>query len=395
MKQLIYCLLFAAFFISSCNKDPNPEGSIVGKYLVDSLYQYRHSSPDDSILDSRVYYTYDNKGRTVKFSAWGLRAGTTIWDGGIQYESKYNESGSLLKKISYEWNMLYREWRVNTSLSNTYNSRNQLVSEEIFYTQNNGFGDWGEKREHTLNKNGIEVVLTDYSWISNNSWIPVRKTEFQLDGNGFQESSMSYSWNSIDNIWEILGKASIISDAEGRVIESEYSSYDSNTGVFTKSNYNLKAYDSYGNKILDETYKCIDGICNSGTFKMEYEYNSDGKILIKKRYSWDGNSFLVLSQAEYTYDSEQNLTRHEIFSSFGLDHLEAFYKEDIYYDSNGGRYFGILYEWKMPYVKIGSTVYYSSKHSVLEQSRKSYNETNANPNSGDFNIDDPVNYKFQ
>ena len=129
---------------------------------------------DETILDSIVYYQFDNELDSVRSS---------------KKEYDRYESGEVKTRFEYLWDQTNNQW--------------------VYF----------EKRDYSFDDNGNLTFYNIFRWdIDQTNWVNYRKIDFTYDENGYDESTISLKWNIDLSRWDKDFKEETDYDENGNLL---------------------------------------------------------------------------------------------------------------------------------------------------------------------------------
>ena len=288
---------------------------------------------------------------TWKDNAWTLNN---------EYRYDYNDHGDNIMEERYVNGQISSRHTTeyvyyNRVYSGGYSNLERKVIAEKYWGLSNGELVPTSEYAYAYDKDYNNQILYSYmsSWdAANNRWYYGNKYESEYDGNGRQILSVSYSWSYDRGIWIGFSKEASVFDADGETLKRENWINRSDTStVWIPSYAEVVEYDDYGQ--LTSNWYCsgwMDGSWQSGTrydysysadglllsesqsymssgqwrgtYKIDYEYNDKGQIIlsqISENYSKDADEWVARDKDVYSYTDTDELLEHYKYSFDGIE----------------------------------------------------------------------------
>jgi len=302
MKVLLLCLaLNPIYMLAQTNRiseeiskiphdNMRPDTYSDGSYLCDSMIGYMFNTVLDSSINSKYVYSYDVNGNTTTYSYYNWDDVFNQWIIIRSDTTVYSLTGKIETQNRYSWNLDTKKLSSGWSMKNVYDS-------------------YGNQIIHT------EFILDT----SSNEFVNLIKTESFYNLSDVSDSSINYGWDSSKGTWIITSK--------------------------------WKTTANYVDDLMVSQEQCVWDTLNDQwikTYKYEYDYDTDGNIVLYFTYSWDQNA------SEWIYSTKFEL----LFNEFGIatvleyydwdkinNQWEGIWKTEDSYDNNGNRILFINYDW--------------------------------------------------
>jgi|GEM_PF-2722894 len=286
----VFLLLIVALFMSNAQAQ-NPADysslrdsqearldSVIGRNTFDSL--------------SKTEYSYDDDGRIIREGDYDAYAGggPIVWTLSSERLYEYNEEGELTTLISGN--------PVNSLATEIYNSDGLVISREV-WTRINFDSPTptlapSQKIIYSYEGNKTKSV-TNYSWNGETAigeWEQSASREYTYEGN-----AGTVSYYSADG--EEIRRGTVIVNDRGDFTEVSLIDLNEETGEWANSTLSKSFYDENYNITLSQTF------------------------------TWRGNDWVKISEAEYRYNSDNQL----YYSSNGGQVFEYTFNEDGYVET--------------------------------------------------------------
>ena len=188
----------------------------------------------------------------------------------------------------------------------TYN-QNNLVDNEVYFTQKSGKWVQSRKKDFTYNAMGkVELCMLYVPNIDTNGWQNNTKSEYVYNSHGDQIERTDSMWNMDSEMWLTRYqqlKTSYTYDADDRITSSIDSSLYLN--IYTQVYKYTYKYDASGKLIARETFFWNEDLEVFGEAgKRIYTYDSDGNLIEILTYDWDkqGKTYKTNVRYQMIYD---------------------------------------------------------------------------------------------
>ncbi|SFB84923.1 Por secretion system C-terminal sorting domain-containing protein [Flexibacter flexilis DSM 6793] len=213
----------------------------------------------------------------------------------------YDATGHNVTSIYFFWNTSSQAWQKSTKTEYSYNSDNLLAS------------------------------YITFSW-SNNTW--VNSTKYIYTYTESTKSYISYSWDTVTNLWKEMYISEVGYNSSGIVILqiSKFYVALTNTWFGTKLE---EVYNINGQRTNSYIYNWVDSNSTwESSNKYGYSYNSDGKIISSNYYQWHNNTWLNNSKMNYTYNGSNYIVMRYNWNSVTLS-WDYSGKAEYFFDNSG------------------------------------------------------------
>jgi hypothetical protein len=197
------------------------------------------------------------------------------------------------------------------SLPNAGDYTEKLLT-EAWWSDYEGAGNWdnGYKTEYTYDAQGLLTAMIDYWWDSeNNAWATQPDSyssytvAYIMDGNN---NVLSYTKAPVNGYSWDPEKTEYTYDAQNRAITAVSCSYDPYEQQWVNYTGYERAFDGYGNVILNISKSGWDNGSWQYQFKREYAYDASGRqTSYIQTYEYDEYDEYGYKE-EYTFDSNGN-----------------------------------------------------------------------------------------
>lgn len=274
---------------------------------------------------------------------------------GTSYNEEEKVNGNLVRKLVKTWKD--NQW-VNKTLD-TYTYSGSTKTEEIHATWN--VTDWSYSVKHTWTysgsnltneniyswhdavwvdsvwtentwKNGVNVLSLTKTW-DGTKWIMKSGSKSEQDFNEAGKETRNESFTcGKDSVW--LGTKKLITAYDEANRDTLQNYYIGAKGVYTNSYEIRKAYDEWGNKILDKRMNWQGGeegiwAGSGNAYFKEWAYNAQRKLTMEAQYIWSSDRFdwNGLTKNGYEYDETGLNKLYDVKYSWD-------YKKNVWYINN-------------------------------------------------------------
>ena len=296
-------------------------------------------------ISYRDEYEFDVNGNMLKEIWYWWEKQSSSWEGSIRTDYSYDDQDRETLKISYDWNDTIQEWEYDYKIEYSYDDPLNEYSSIYYYWRDslwventmviNSFDSYHNllfyvnfDYDNTTQKwdssglrvneydNDLLVGWITYEWENGARKKSTKSELFYSAGSNNSESSQSYNWDDIQNIWILSGKSESTYTENGKPLST--TSY-TNNGYWVMLSENEWDYDEFGNEILFSFLNYADGEPYYGR-KWIDEYNTKGQKTIEEIYKWNDdlddwfginkynstyNEGNMVSQIRYSWDDIQ------------------------------------------------------------------------------------------
>ena len=280
---------------------------------------------------SKSVYTYSEAGLLTGVELKELYG--NVWFNRFKKEYSYDESGRMTQEIEYSCSYFQSDWYIKTKNVYTYTESGELKE---FYSYSNRDGELQPSIRTVAQVSGGRIV----------EYVNSAYVQYDYDGQGNE------LWR-----WEVRSDVLIsYDDATGTITETNRT-WDSDNSKWQENDIVRKRYDSKHRIIWYESYSKEyisyydnqgiyhygDSVAMVGSEKYEYEFDDEGREIMRAYYDWNYNT-------QEWYGSYKNED-----SSFGTAYYEwdpqkkdwrgQLYKYEYEYDTLGNKTVDATYTW--------------------------------------------------
>ena len=328
MKQLFTSILIICFFtfnISAQKSHPfdfNRLSSFEKSKYIKAYNAQKRTLNIQQVLDSNftvsvetpVTYTqkgnyyYDLFGRDTLDIYYVKQQQQLLWYKSGKHNNTFNTKDQLTKQLFSTFNSTKGIWQLMYKSDYTYNSVGSLTNTQgsIWDTISNV---WivTQSSLYTYNGNGKVTEIRDSAWITTLNSFSLYRTEvysYNLNGNIISITTSEFD-NSTAN-FRLQIKDEYQYDTQNR--EVKFSSYRWSINTSTWKKHSKIEHTYYANSKHKQLTNFI-GLNNNWdtTFYINYNYNIDGEIAIRKVTQVYGYTVPLLIKTHLAYDSNHNL----------------------------------------------------------------------------------------
>ncbi len=368
--------------------------------LLDSVVTYKYSEDRDSSRYYKYDYLYNDEGRLTRETFWFWDSENSRWTGGggtweefysySRREFEYDSHGNQIKTLIYYWEeesqqfiayrkidkefdksgnitmLAHKQWDtiqkswigLNSYWAGllgrteyTYDSLNRPTS-ELLLLWNHDINDWKshEKDLYWYGKTGENKYHENYLWdYGSDNWISIKKEKFIYD----LSNNLVYNYLWYFRRWNgtlLERKTNMNYDSEDRLIWYRHDSLNHKRLVWIPERYGEYEYLNSGLTTLVWTYRFDikeNKWISFKDYKLEYEYDDQGNIIMESRYSFRYDSIYTPDyKNEYSYDQSGRLLIKAKYKGF-QDHWvgEQQGKEENTYDQDGNLILWTVFSW--------------------------------------------------
>ncbi|MFM2292617.1 MAG: hypothetical protein RIS29_2430 [Bacteroidota bacterium] len=254
------------------------------KFMTQTVSYYYQPSTNRWVNTRKTEYTYDNHHNILVDvnSVWD--ADSSKWIVELRSENDYNESDRLVTRLLYSWVANTKTLALRSKGTYSYNANGQK-SALILYSWNAETTSWTRVGTKTYgydengNMNCETTILGETDALSGSSY----KREISYTNNLIL-SDVSFYWDVARLAWTKTRKAEYSYDSNGKLLEENYSIYNSDNASWTPETQNQYEIDGNGNRTSKIERKWNDlsqGWQNISKFSCSYDqFYSDDKLLL-------------------------------------------------------------------------------------------------------------------
>jgi|GEM_PF-2060921 len=264
-------------------------------------------------LTSKNAYTYDANGNLTEYVEYSYDS--SQWVNSYRLLHEYDNLNRRISTTPAIWvNNTWTGGNLGVGSKSTwkYDSAGR-VYETILYSWNATDWEFSFKHTYTFHSSGTLTYLFAEQWESN-QWKNYSRINYQLDASFFQISSLNEQW--LNNQWQNQNKANYTNDANGRLTESiAFSWYNNQWKLWSKQTL---AYDTLDNQIETERSTWNSNTSDWDPFSdFTSEYDAMGNLIERDgRWSWNGNNWN--SGERYSYMFDTNVDSNDITDPYWL-----------------------------------------------------------------------------
>ena len=289
------------------------EGVVTGTQK--EKYAYTGSIKTSSIIYA---WTNDDWVETTK-EVWGYTSGklthheTYIWNGDwvktLQENTTYD--GDNITKIE-NYALVEGVWAGTQKEEYTYTSGEKTRTIVSVWAEN----DWvySTKNEAGYQEGNIQVSETNYAW-DGSSWVGTgTRTQTTYDGSKIIEK-LTQNWPNGATGWTNAAITTNTYDADGVNILTYNGTWNGTRWVVYSMTRTDIIWDDFGNQLLKATWKCSSDSIWIGVQKDTATYTASNQLLYSAQYtSWANNNWVASYRVEYKYDSAGRVTLNQRYN---------------------------------------------------------------------------------
>lgn len=249
------------------------------------------------------------------------------WIATDKTEYEYDESGKLLKEISYRWIMDTNTWEGTWMNEFGYNEG----EDEWFQQKQYQWDTWENTWRPDFRCDNINGTHYYYNWSNEiNDWFLNAKQVSIIDEDDIPVREICYSWSEAENDWILTGK-----------------------GVY-----------SYDNRMATQSIEWFRlNEANEWVYdrKTEFEYSEDWNTCTTSDYMWINGAWKGLQKDIYERDKDYNDLSYVRFYWFeSINDWKEASKEVYEYNEKKNRILELHYKWSdemNDFVENGKSVY--------------------------------------
>lgn len=197
----------------------------------------------------------------------------------------YDNKGNNIRTNAYEWDTTAKNWTVNTSTTNIFNSNNKITSQldSNFYGGNTSI----KKGDYTYDGKGNITLILNRAW-NNSTWSNSRKNEYTFDANNNNTLNIDYNWDNQNSQWVGFRKNESTFDTNGNNTTEIQSEYANNTW-----NYLRKNNTSYNNSVnfSDIAWLAVNPVYSINTPKHQITGSIDQEFTNNKWINYSSSTY--------------------------------------------------------------------------------------------------------
>jgi hypothetical protein len=323
--------------------------------LYDSLVNYEFTAENDSVLNSKTIYHYNDIPKISEKFSYRWDNTNNRWKNDRKSEYAYDGEGRTILDSYYDWNATENKWHGISKYVNAYDPAGNRILVESYQGYNTNTDSWvGSTRyEDVFDNTGHLLSRTNYFWnyifdngLPTSMWSLASKEENQYNVNGTIDSAITYTWNNDDSAFYKT--------------EQKAYTYDQSDSLalLTDINFDVDG-NAYNNYRQEFTYDAASVVCityhwdynaNEWIFyyKTEKVRNALGKETLLTNYLYDipTESWIVSAKNEYTYDENGNQTSYSAYLFVNADNSWiGVYSFEFKYDDHNRQIKKIEKEW--------------------------------------------------
>lgn len=175
------------------------------------------------------------------------------------------------------------------------------------------------------------------------------KTSYYYNNTDEKEMSVSYIWDSSNRVWKYTNRYVYAYDSYGnKVLEEYYNRWDSSIGKWIGTSKFIYQYDANGSLLLEEEYNSWDSSTEKwgGKSKFIYAYDSNGYEAIRECYLWENGDWKGDYKYINEYDTEGNILLKEYYNIWAEEVWTGATKHIYAYDFNSNNTLLEKYNWE-------------------------------------------------
>jgi len=267
---------------------------------------------------------------------------TNAWRPSFKYEYQYDQQSHNIHKSYWEWYQSELKWVPVEKTEYTWNEEGWLFR-TVGSLWNKITSKWEEKFKIETTRDNNSA--TNFSYVWNGYWMNKSKTIYQHNAQGKTELMTEYNWDNNTSSWQNKIQYHFGFDIEGNVNCQTVQNWDVNRAEWVNSVKIDIQIDGDSSFYSEYSWDIIKNDWKKYLVKTK-ELNEFGKQSFYQYKSWSNSdsTWYIYEQKDYEFDTCGNQIQCITSASIG-NQLSPDYKEEREFNSSGNETSFIKYFW--------------------------------------------------
>jgi hypothetical protein len=285
-------------------------------YVVDSLYCYFYDSLQNELPYLRQYnLAFTTDGEVLESRQEANNFGASDWANSTRSSYVYDGQNNLIELTEQHWDSPAQAW---ANFKRTLNTPNQNGDYTQVLNQEWINGDWFtvERLSSVFNAQGQIEILTREIF-GNNGWQNSFRIIYANNASGKLVQTKFQLWDTNSNSFYDVNRQTYTYDSQQLGLETERLTevFNTSNSLWETSSRNLKGYDSSGN-LTEETTQLWNNVASAwqNQNRILQNFNAKDQVTLRTELLWNGSQWTNFYQTNNVYDAQFNLLRFEVSS---------------------------------------------------------------------------------